>query len=216
MQPERRPYGRDEVMESILDAARDLFAERGPASVSTRAIAERAQVNHALIHRHFRTKENLLHAVLHREAMGFSGAIENIADPATSARRLFEENAAREPFVRILAFSMLSGFSIEHLYSEKGALAPLLRRLAEDRAAGPASNPPSVDPRVLVAAVSAFMKGWLLFEDWVMRAVGMSASSRDGAREQVSLLLEHLMTATAGDAVNPRSGGRRPRGKRLK
>ncbi len=43
----------------LLDAARDLFAERGYSGTSTRAIAERAGVANSLLHRHFDGKAQL-------------------------------------------------------------------------------------------------------------------------------------------------------------
>jgi AcrR family transcriptional regulator len=43
----------------LLDAARDLFAERGFKGTSTRDIAERAGVSEVMIFRHFGTKANL-------------------------------------------------------------------------------------------------------------------------------------------------------------
>lgn len=46
--------------DALLDAAVELFAERGPASVSIRDIARHAGVNHGLIHRHFGSKDDLL------------------------------------------------------------------------------------------------------------------------------------------------------------
>ncbi|MDT8450253.1 MAG: TetR/AcrR family transcriptional regulator [Wenzhouxiangellaceae bacterium] len=47
----------------ILDAALGLFAERGVADVSMRAIAERSEVTKSLIHHHFGSKEGLWDAV---------------------------------------------------------------------------------------------------------------------------------------------------------
>ena len=44
----------------LLDAAAALIAERGWGSVTTRAVAERAAVNQALVHYHFGTMDRLL------------------------------------------------------------------------------------------------------------------------------------------------------------
>ncbi len=46
--------------ESILHAARSLFAEKGFDGTSTAEIAERAGVAHGTVFHHFKTKENLL------------------------------------------------------------------------------------------------------------------------------------------------------------
>ena len=58
------PTGREEVAAAILEAATDLFAERGPAATSIRDIAARSKVNHGLVFRHFGTKDQLVGAVL--------------------------------------------------------------------------------------------------------------------------------------------------------
>ncbi|WP_156763445.1 TetR/AcrR family transcriptional regulator, partial [Mycobacterium scrofulaceum] len=58
------PTGRAEVAAAILEAATDLFAERGPAATSIRDIAARSNVNHGLVFRHFGTKDKLVGAVL--------------------------------------------------------------------------------------------------------------------------------------------------------
>ena len=58
------PTGREEVAAAILEAATELFAERGPAATSIRDIAARSKVNHGLVFRHFGTKDQLVGAVL--------------------------------------------------------------------------------------------------------------------------------------------------------
>lgn len=45
--------------QTILEAAEQEFLEKGFAGAKTTAIAKRANVNHAMIHYYFRTKENL-------------------------------------------------------------------------------------------------------------------------------------------------------------
>jgi TetR/AcrR family transcriptional regulator len=52
--------------EKILEAADHLFGEGGFDATTTREIAERSQVNKALIHYHFKNKEGLLASVLDR------------------------------------------------------------------------------------------------------------------------------------------------------
>lgn len=46
--------------DALLAAAIELFAKRGPASVSIRDIARHAGAHHSLVHRHFGTKDDLL------------------------------------------------------------------------------------------------------------------------------------------------------------
>jgi AcrR family transcriptional regulator len=57
-----------DTKERILDAAEQLFAERGYAATSLRSIVAAARVNLAAIHYHFHSKEALLEAVIIRRA----------------------------------------------------------------------------------------------------------------------------------------------------
>jgi AcrR family transcriptional regulator len=50
--------------EEILDAAAELFAQRGYAATSTRLIAERVGIRQASLYYHFRTKEQILAELL--------------------------------------------------------------------------------------------------------------------------------------------------------
>jgi AcrR family transcriptional regulator len=59
----------------ILSAAEALFQERGYESVGTREIAAEAQVDAALVHRYFGSKEKLF-----AEVIGFAFVIEDILD----------------------------------------------------------------------------------------------------------------------------------------
>ena len=54
----RRP-GNQDTRQSILEAARQVFAERGYDQASIRAIAAQAEVDPALVHHYFGTKEKL-------------------------------------------------------------------------------------------------------------------------------------------------------------
>lgn len=62
------------TQEIILDAAEEIFAESGFHGATTRAIAEKAQANAALIHYYFGNKENLFEAVFARRAEAINDA----------------------------------------------------------------------------------------------------------------------------------------------
>ncbi|MEL6892010.1 MAG: helix-turn-helix domain-containing protein, partial [Actinomycetota bacterium] len=59
----RRPHGRDEVVDSLIAAAAELFSDRGVADVTVREIATAANVNPGLLHRHFGGKDDLVKRV---------------------------------------------------------------------------------------------------------------------------------------------------------
>lgn len=54
----------NETREQILNAARDVFTEKGFRGATTRLIAETAGVNEVTLFRHFKNKRNLLNAVI--------------------------------------------------------------------------------------------------------------------------------------------------------
>ncbi|WP_149361131.1 TetR/AcrR family transcriptional regulator [Lolliginicoccus suaedae] len=75
----RRPGDPAETRESILDAARALFAEDGFDKASIRRIAARAKVDPALIHHHFGSKQELFIAAM-RAPVNPVDIVEGIVD----------------------------------------------------------------------------------------------------------------------------------------
>ncbi len=81
---ERRPAS--ERRAQILDASRQLFAERGYDATSTRDIGELADLNDALIYRHFTDKRAILTALIDQGIAAFqhlprpdgSGSVEQL------------------------------------------------------------------------------------------------------------------------------------------
>src|ERR1700756_3575550 len=96
------PTGREQVAAAILEAATDLFAERGPAATSIRDIAARSKVNHGLVFRHFGTKEQLVGAVLDRLGADLTGLLESGA-----ASEVLEKALDRQ--MRVMARPVLGG-----------------------------------------------------------------------------------------------------------
>lgn len=64
LRPASRRLTAEDRRRNILEAATNLFARQGFQGTTTREIAEFAQVNEALIFRHFQTKEDLYWAVI--------------------------------------------------------------------------------------------------------------------------------------------------------
>ena len=56
------------TQEGILDAAEEVFASHGYEGATMRAIAKKADVNQALLHYHFQTKDNLYETVVKRRS----------------------------------------------------------------------------------------------------------------------------------------------------
>src|SRR6516225_2469216 len=69
-----------ETRTRLLDAAEQLFAERGLDAVSVRDITELADANTAAIHYHFGSKQDLIAAVLARRAAAMGERREELLD----------------------------------------------------------------------------------------------------------------------------------------
>jgi AcrR family transcriptional regulator len=81
----------DVTRAGLLEAASSLIVERGWGSVTTRAVAERAGVNQALVHYHFGNMDNLLReAVVARMEPEIGALIDELLDD-----RAFPESIGR-------------------------------------------------------------------------------------------------------------------------
>ena len=65
---------------AILDAAEQVFLEKGYAAAKTTEIARIARVNHAMLHYYFRTKENLFNKVFEEKAHLLASSFYSLFD----------------------------------------------------------------------------------------------------------------------------------------
>lgn len=194
----RGPYRKGEVVrEEILQAAEELLSERTPSEVSVRDVAERAGVQHSVVHRHFETKDRLLAEVVKRTAQRYAEAIADEDDPAqgftTGMAYMADHRAAFSALARTVASSV-----VRDDINRFPGLETHLRRLAPDAVgeAGPvtrAAGDEAIDPRVLGAALMALTSGWALLEDWWLASAGLAGSDRDAVRAQIATIIEQLI-----------------------
>jgi AcrR family transcriptional regulator len=84
--PVRREYMDKEKMEKkdhILDVAEKMFSELGFEGASTRTIARAADVNIAMLHYYFGSKEGLFLAVFERKISSLKSLLQNIGNSDT-------------------------------------------------------------------------------------------------------------------------------------
>ena len=168
--------GRERTTVAILDAAEYLFSVRGFTAVTVRAIAERAGVSHALVHRYVGSKADIYRAVLTRNEDAILGAAPNDPDLLASASAMFRAGVTEQGrYVRLIAHSALHGLSYDRT-SGRFAATERLVELAQQAAesALPAERAEKdLDPRLVVAACVAFLLGWVATESWVRPAAGI-------------------------------------------
>jgi TetR/AcrR family transcriptional regulator, repressor for neighboring sulfatase len=174
-----KPIGKDEVSAAVLQAASELFAEKGPAGTSIREVATRAGVNHGLLHRHFGSKRQLLAATL-----------QHLADSAAILRQSgapqAELEAAYEFQARVMVRSTLDGFPVEQLQQRFPGMEAFLKQVqaehSDDRAA-----------RLLAAHGMALQIGWGLMGPTLRVAFGLQdlddTEIRMAVAEQISKIV---------------------------
>src|SRR5262245_55489368 len=114
--------------QDILTAAMELFAEKGFRGTTTRDLATQAEVNEAIIFRHFKNKEELYRAILEHKACEDRDArieeLERLANAnddqrffETLWRQFLERNKKDTTFFRLLLFSALEGHQLSEMFA---------------------------------------------------------------------------------------------------
>lgn len=176
---------REATTHALIEAAIELFAERGPNEVSVREIARHAGVNHGLVHHYFGSKSGLVAAVLDHLTRTTAADIVNRAPRLDQPFFLEPEGHLH---MRVLARVVLDGAAPPGYQTE----FPLV-----DRVARIAHELFGLDPEIArLRAVQAIgmLLGWLLFEPWLLSAGGFEASETEALR---SKLLEAMVLLAA-------------------
>ena len=185
----RRPYGREEIRAALLDAANELFGLKGPDAVSVRDVAKLADVNHALLHRHFGSKEQLLRDLMEQHAASFRHSSSQAKDAYHAVGMMFDLMLKEPSFIRIVAQLLLTGHQPDEFVTRQGGLAKLQELVALEH--------PDLDEdqtKLIAAASSAFSMGWLLFEPFVLKGVGYDGKV-SAARSTVASAIQKFIEA---------------------
>jgi TetR/AcrR family transcriptional regulator, repressor for neighboring sulfatase len=161
------PRGREAVMAAVQAAAVELLAERGPRETTVREVAQRAGVNHALIHRHFGTKDALIRTVVaeqSRELAARAAALPQ-AD-AAGMLALLQDHAA---YWRVLARIVLDAPTML-ADLELPAAAATLGLITGGGAA-------DEETRLGAAVAASTTLGWLVFGPHLATVLGLTEQS---------------------------------------
>ncbi|MBP2293338.1 TetR/AcrR family transcriptional regulator [Azospirillum rugosum] len=188
---EDKPFGRDATTAALLDAADTLFGEKGPSAVTVREISARANVNHALLHRHFGTKEALLDAIIDKHMNASKAVIEEAAEPDLAIRNLLRYLVSQPAFTRTFAHLILDQRPLSDFVRKNGGtadLAALLHRTGIDEA----------ETRAIAAVVISFSLGWTLFRDLARYAASCDDGTEQLDERAIAMLTDLLHRAMAG------------------
>ncbi|MCB1704767.1 MAG: TetR/AcrR family transcriptional regulator [Halioglobus sp.] len=102
--------------ERILDAAEDLFAEKGYSATSLGDVADRVGIRSPSLYNHFKNKEALYEAVLERLLADFSAPLAELNGGPVTNERVFSwletivrQHHANPNLARLLQHAALSG-----------------------------------------------------------------------------------------------------------
>jgi TetR/AcrR family transcriptional regulator, repressor for neighboring sulfatase len=199
--PGKRPTGRDEVVEALLDAAERLFGEAGPGDVSLREIARAAGVNHGLVHRHFGTRDDLVDRLMERMAARWTEELEATRDYAAAIETILgsddEAPTTAGAWLRLLAWSLLTepparSGAVQRRYATLDRLPPLLTEGEQE------------DPAITTAAAIALVFGWRFFHPYIRAALHLDDADFGALQDAMRAHLHRLVDG-ATDATTTRT-----------
>ena len=181
----KRPSGRDEILDAVLDAADRLFAAAGPAHVSLRAIAQEAGVNYGLVHRHFGTKDDLFDQVLQRYATRWTSILDTgELGYAEVIEQMLRTGRDTGDYLRLLAWTLLSDRDEQSDPHRRPAALdrlPALRGGDEDEAT------------MATAAALAFAFGWRFFNPFIRSALHLEDVEDDAVMDRMTAVLRGII-----------------------
>ena len=192
----KRPSGRDEVVEALLDAAERLFAAAGPGDVSLRSIARAAGVNHGLVHRHFGTRDDLIDRLMERTAAKWTDELESTRDYLAAIESILgsddEAPTTAGAWLRLLAWSLLTeapnrSGAVQRRYATLDRLLPLLTNGEHDNATN------------TTAAALALVFGWRFFHPYIRAALHLDNVDFAALQEAMRSQLQRLVDAAPAD-----------------
>jgi len=193
--PRRPRRSREEVCQALVMAAAALFGERASGHVTVRDIAARADVNPALVHRYFGTKQRLMRAAMEKSQRTITTEIDEMADVLQGAEDVFRTTLAEKEFIAFLARASLDG-----VLSDLPAGNPAMRRLVErfEAEGEERGTRGRHDPHVVVACLSCLVMGYALFGQFIRRGTGLDGEPD----ERVEAAIVEILRDMAGSAFH--------------
>ena len=189
-----RRRSREHVEDALIAAAADLLGEIGPRAVSVRMIAERAGVNHGLVHHYFGGKAELLRAAMTRlveEHRDF--ATEKSGGRAVPAPLALAED---QRYLRAVVRAVLDGDE-ELATTELSTGYSIPRAALEHLATKRQMLEPDLDTKAKVAMEMALEMGWAALEPFILAVVDVHGDDVAVIRDMVRRRRVHLPAPTS-------------------
>jgi len=193
------PRGSESVRRALIEAAADLFAEKGLRGVSVREIGAKAGVHYTLIHRHFGSREELLKAAFDHIAQDLDSTVmEKNGDEEAIAKAICD--LANHPKLwRMMVHGFLEQDISAFASPDRGAFRKMVDGLRGMQERGEID--PDLDTDLVVLMGLSTALGWLLLEK-------QHDQLPLGSREDVAMR-RHEACLLWWRLLRPKTGGKR-------
>jgi AcrR family transcriptional regulator len=160
--------------QDILAAAMQLFAQKGFRGTTTRDLATQAEVNEAIIFRHFKTKEELYSAIIEFKAGENRNArleelerLGSVTDDEnffrTVGQQFLQKHEQDTTFLRLLLFSALEGHQLSDMFAAsltaRNPVANYIQRRIDEGAFC------QVDPQLAARGLFGMFASFILWQE---------------------------------------------------
>lgn len=142
--------------EALLKAARAIMAESGPEALTVSEVAHRAGVNRTTAYQHFRTREDLMGAVLAQVANETSLMLKTNLSPSQLLDSMTEYFLEHPEIARLWMFQMLQNIQLPNRDGWNRYMKAMSALADSDRAQ------PGIDPEMLGTILLAAVLVWPL------------------------------------------------------
>jgi AcrR family transcriptional regulator len=169
----------------LIASAAELIVEVGPRAASVRLVADRAGVNHGLVHHYFGSKDVLLQAAMiqlledHREFVNEHAGGDVVPPPMLLLRQ--------RRYIRAVAHCVLDDeMDLAMLEVTEGISIP--RAALEFVTASRGESSPSTKVKAAACAAMALEMGWALLEPFLFAVTGVDKSEEEQVRERAAAI----------------------------
>lgn len=165
---ERSPRSRVDSEQKLIDAAAELMGEVGPRAMSVRGIAERAGVNHGLVHHYFGGKDGLLKAAMTQlvEEHAVFAREQSHGSPVPAPLALKED----QKYLRAVVRSVLDD-EMELAQTELTAGVSVPRTALEHAVSKKKLEKADVETKALFSIGMAMEMGWAALEPFIFASM---------------------------------------------
>lgn len=192
---EKSTRTRVDTEEKLISATAQLLGEIGPRALSVRAIAERAGVNHGLVHHYFGGKDSLLRAAMERlvhEHFNYAMA-QSRRQPIPAPLGLIGDPTYLRAVVRAVLDNEM-GLASTEITEDVSVPRNVLRHVATEQG----QVEPSVGIKATVGLGMALEMGWAALEPFIFAVVGAeNEQEQDELRLEARKLRSRILTELA-------------------